>query len=159
MAKSIGLSYPLCLGVNDPADMLAVEIPHARFPQDDPARFCRLCVLAIMRSAVASELINAWEVFGDDAASDNPSDGGAATPLGAEASPPVVPEDQPGAGPPAVDRREPEVPAGGEDATSLIECECCGTPHAESDLTSWAGPNAPNMRVCSDCADELEAEL
>lgn len=115
MPKDIGLSCPLCLNVDDPAGMLAIEIPHARFPQSVPTGLCRLCVLAIMKSAVASDLIDPREVFGDVAASSPTDRAPDSDPASDPAVAAVVLQDQrPGEAAP-VDRPEPEVPAGGED--------------------------------------------
>ena len=121
MAKDIGLSCPLCLNVFDPDDMLAVEIPHARFPQPEPAKFCRICVREFMKAAVRSDLVDPREVFGDvEPGIDSDRHGGGDHP-GAEAAPALVPEDSPGAEAPAVDRPEPEVSAGGEDGERAPE--------------------------------------
>ena len=63
MGKDTGLSCPLCLNVDDPEGMLAVAIPHSRFPQPVPARFCTRCVLEVMKAAFSSELIDPVEVL------------------------------------------------------------------------------------------------
>src|SRR5208337_150325 len=113
MPKSIAKSCPLCLSVNDPVDMLGVTMPHSTPPQSAPLFLCRLCVLEIMKSAFQSDLIDPQEVLGDVKAGDLPDSGtGGADPGDAGVSA-LVPENQSGAGDTAVDRREPEVPAGG----------------------------------------------
>ena len=83
MAKDIDLSCPLCLNVYDPDDMLAVEIPHARFPQSEPAKFCRSCVIVFMKSAAASDLVDPREVFGS-AMGDDQTDTAAAGAIDAD---------------------------------------------------------------------------
>ena len=118
MPKDIGLSCVLCLNVDDPAGMLPVEIPHARFPQPAPTMLCRKCTLAIMKSAVASDLIDPSEVFPNAPAGDYPDRGPGDAPAPASASADLVPENQPDGGAPRVDGPEPEMPAGGADRDS-----------------------------------------
>src|SRR5271157_1341958 len=113
MPKSIAKSCPLCLSVNDPADMLGVTMPHSTPPQSAPLFLCRLCVLEIMRSAFQSDLIDPQEVLGGVKAGDLPDSGAGGADPGDAGVSPVVPENQPGAGDSALDRREPEVPTGG----------------------------------------------
>ena len=60
-----GLSCPLCLVANDPADMLGVVIAHAVPVPDALIGLCKRCVLAIVKTAMATELISPAEVFGD----------------------------------------------------------------------------------------------
>lgn len=60
-----GLSCPLCLVANDPADMLGVVIEHAVPVPDALIGLCKRCVLAIVKTAMATELISPAEVFGD----------------------------------------------------------------------------------------------
>jgi hypothetical protein len=60
-----GLSCPLCLVANDPADMLGVVIAHAVPVPDALIGLCKRCVLAIVKAAMATELISPLEVFGD----------------------------------------------------------------------------------------------
>ena len=60
-----GLSCPLCLVANDPADMLGVVIAHSRPVQLEPLGLCRRCVLEIVKSAMTAEFIEPEEVFGD----------------------------------------------------------------------------------------------
>jgi hypothetical protein len=55
----------LCLVANDPADMLGVVIAHAVPVPDALIGLCKLCVLAIVKTAMATELISPAEVFGD----------------------------------------------------------------------------------------------
>lgn len=118
MAKSIAMSCPTCLSVNDPVDMLAVTMPHSTPPQSAPMYLCRLCVLAIMKAAIGSELIDPAEVF-QNAPAGTPTDR-APDPVspGDEAAPALVLKGEPGAEPPALDRLESEVPAGGEDRSA-----------------------------------------
>ena len=63
-----GLSCPLCLTANDPADMLGVAISHSVPVADALIGLCRRCVLAIVKSAMAAEFITPEEIFGDRAA-------------------------------------------------------------------------------------------
>ena len=121
MANDTGLSCPLCLNVYDPDDMLAVAVPHARFPQSEPAKFCRPCVIVFMNSAVMSDLVDPREVFGDAQPSNNLDLVGGDSVASAEAMSPVVPEGESGPGAPALDRPEPEVPGGGEDGEPAPE--------------------------------------
>jgi len=94
MPKSIAVTCQVCLSVNDPADVLAVKVEHATIPQPDPIRLCRLCTLAIMKSAIASELIDPSEVFGAElpaassnaSASEAPGEGAAAATMTAAAA-------------------------------------------------------------------------
>src|SRR5208337_1023763 len=112
MPKSIAKSCPLCLSVNDPVDMLGVTMPHSTPPQSAPLCLCRLCVLEIMKSAFQSDLIDPQEVLGDVKAGDlSDSGAGGADPGDAGVSA-LVPENQSGAGDPAVDRPELAPPAG-----------------------------------------------
>jgi hypothetical protein len=60
-----GLSCPLCLVANDPADMLGVVIAHSMPLQLEPMGLCRRCVLQIVKSAMTAEFIEPAEVFGD----------------------------------------------------------------------------------------------
>ena len=60
-----GLSCPLCLVANDPADMLGVVIAHAVPVPDALIGLCKRCVVAIVKTAMATELISPHEVFGD----------------------------------------------------------------------------------------------
>jgi hypothetical protein len=55
----------LCLVANDPADMLGVVIAHAVPVPDALIGLCKRCVLAIVKTAMATELISPAEVFGD----------------------------------------------------------------------------------------------
>jgi hypothetical protein len=55
----------LCLVANDPADMLGVVIAHAVPVPDAPIGLCKRCVVAIVKTAMATELISPHEVFGD----------------------------------------------------------------------------------------------
>src|SRR6202030_3920750 len=82
---------------------------------------------------------------------DRPADSGPAPDPAVAA---VVLQDQRAQDNPTVDRREPEVPAGGEGS-----CERCGKSFLGDELDSWTGPNAPAMKVCAPCAQELELEL
>ena len=63
-----GLSCPLCLTANDPADMLGVVISHSVPVADALIGLCRRCVLLIVKVAVRGEFITPEEVFGDRAA-------------------------------------------------------------------------------------------
>src|SRR5208337_639761 len=108
MPKSIAKSCPLCLSVNDPADMLGVTMPHSTPPQSAPLFLCRLCVLEIMKSAFQSDLIDPQEVLGDVKARDLPDSGAGGAHPGDAGVPALVPEDQPGDRDSALDRREPE---------------------------------------------------
>jgi hypothetical protein len=60
-----GLSCPLCLVANDPADMLGVVIAHAVPVPEALIGLCKRCVVAIVKTAMATELISPAEVFGD----------------------------------------------------------------------------------------------
>lgn len=60
-----GLSCPLCLVANDPADMLGVVIAHAVPVPDALIGLCKRCVVAIVKTAMATELISPAEVFGE----------------------------------------------------------------------------------------------
>ena len=154
MAKSIAKSCPLCLSVNDPADMLDVMMPHSTPPQSAPMYLCRLCVLEVMKAAFRSDLIDPREVFPDapvSSSTDRPADSGPAPDPAVAA---VVLQDQRAEDNLTVDRREPEVPAGGEGS-----CERCGKDFPNDDLSEWEGPNAPAMKVCAPCAQELDIEL
>jgi hypothetical protein len=113
MPKSIALSCPLCLTVNDPDDLLEVVIPHSAFPGSAPPRLCRLCVIEIMKAAFASDLISPEEVLPGAANLIDDAPGGAGPAAAPAADPALVSENQPGAEAAGVDRREPEVPAGG----------------------------------------------
>ena len=114
MAKSIAKSCPLCLSVNDPVDMLAVTMPHSTPPQSAPLYLCRLCVLDIMKAAIGSELIDPAEVFPNATARDD-SDREIQVVALMLLRPVILwylgiselTDDPP------VDRREPEMPAGG----------------------------------------------
>jgi hypothetical protein len=55
----------LCLVANDPADMLGVVIAHAVPVPDALIGLCKRCVVAIVNTAMATELISPAEVFGD----------------------------------------------------------------------------------------------
>ena len=112
MAKSIAKSCPLCLSVNDPADMLPVTMEHSTPPQSAPMYLCRLCVLEIVKCAMRSELIDPGEVFPDapiSSSTDRPADSGSAPDPAVAA---VVLQDKRHPDDPPVDRLEPEVPAG-----------------------------------------------
>ena len=61
-----GLSCPLCLVANDPADMLGVVVAHAVPTPDALIGLCKRCVLAIVKTAMATELISPAEIFGAD---------------------------------------------------------------------------------------------
>ena len=63
MPKSIAKSCPLCLSVNDPADMLPVMMAHSTPPQSAPMYLCRLCVIQIMKSTLESDVVDPGEVF------------------------------------------------------------------------------------------------
>ena len=121
MAKSIAKSCPLCLSVNDPADMLPVTMEHSTPPQSAPMYLCRLCVLEIVKCAMGSELIDPREVFPDvtiGSSTDRPADSGSAPDPAVAA---VVLQDQRHQDDPPVDRREPEVPASGADGEPAPE--------------------------------------
>ena len=114
MPKSVGLSCPLCLSVNDPVDMLDIEIHQDPGGASWIARLCRGCVIAIVQRAIGSELIDPAEVFPNAAAAVESPGAPDRAALAAEATSALVPEDQRHPDDSAVDRREPEVPAGGE---------------------------------------------
>jgi hypothetical protein len=106
MAAAIGKTCPLCLTVNDPADMLPVTMPHSIPPQSAPLFLCRLCTLEIMKAAFSSELIDPSEVLaGVTANLDRAPDSDGVLPA-ASPDPALVPESEPGAGAPTVDRRD-----------------------------------------------------
>src|ERR1700720_3357166 len=112
MAKSVAMSCPLCLSVNDPVDMLAVTMAHSSPPQSAPLHLCRRCTIEIMKSAMASELIDPGEVFPDAPASgsnDRAADSGPADSAPIDSL--VLPGERPGEAT-DLDRLEPEVPAG-----------------------------------------------
>jgi hypothetical protein len=113
MPKSIAKSCPLCLSVNDPDDMLAVTMPHSTPPQSAPMYLCRRCVLEVMKAGVSSELIDPSEVFPDAQPGAVSDRGGGDAPAAAPAAGPLVSGDDPYSGDSTVDRREPEVSAGG----------------------------------------------
>ncbi|SRR5216684_1398576 len=113
MAKSIAMSCPLCLSVEDPGDMLPVTMAHSTPPQSRPLYLCRRCVLEIMKCAMASEIIDPREVFGDDPVGASNAPGPGDDPAPAETAPALVAENEPGAEAPVVDRLESEMPAGG----------------------------------------------
>lgn len=114
MPKSIAKSCPLCLSVNDPVDMLDVVMEHSTPPQTAPLFLCRRCVIAIVKRAIGSDLIDPAEVFPNAAAAVESPGAPDRAALAAEATSALVPEDQRHPDDSAVDRREPEVPAGGE---------------------------------------------
>lgn len=121
MAKSIAKSCPLCLSVNDPVDMLPVMMAHSTPPQSAPMFLCRLCVIEIMKEAVASDLIDPLEVFPDAptrSSADSPAD---SSPADSAPTDPVVLQDQRPQDDSPVDRLEPEVPAGGADGERAAE--------------------------------------
>ena len=115
MAKDFGLSCPLCLVANDPADMLGVVIEHAVPVPEALIGLCRRCVLAIVKSAMAGEFIQPAEVFGDATAGGDPAADAAPGPGPDPAAGALVLQNQPDGEEPGVDRREPEMPAGGEE--------------------------------------------
>ena|SRR5882724_1703661 len=118
MTKSMAMSCPTCLSVNDPVDMLAVTMPHSTPPQTAPMYLCRRCVLEIMKAAIGSELIDPAEVFQNAPAGTSTDRAPDPVSPGDEAASALVPEDQPGAGGLALDRLESQVPAGGEDRSA-----------------------------------------
>ena len=73
MAKDLGLSCPLCLDVNDPADMLPVKIGHKHPPSLVEIHLCADCFQAVIR-AVKEQLDNQGEVSSDDSSSGGLSD-------------------------------------------------------------------------------------
>src|SRR5882757_9348730 len=101
MAKSIAMSCPTCLSVNDPVDMLAVTMPHSTPPQSAPMYLCRRCVIEIMKSTLQSDVIDPREVFGDVEVRDPTDRFRDPDSFAPEAVAALVPEDQPGAEPPA----------------------------------------------------------
>jgi len=146
MPKSVAMSCPLCLSVNDPADMLAVTMPHSSPPQTAPLHLCKRCTLEIMMAAVASELIDPREVFGDaptSGSTDRAADSGVASDPAVAA---VVLQDQRHQDDSPVDRREPEVPAGGAGS-----CEQCGKDVPADELIEWQPPGGGAMKLCSTC--------
>lgn len=66
MAKDLGLSCPLCLDVNDPADMLPVKIGHKHPPSIVEIHLCADCFQAVIR-AVKEQLDTQGEVLSDEA--------------------------------------------------------------------------------------------
>jgi hypothetical protein len=121
MAKDFGLSCPLCLVANDPADMLGVVIEHAIPVPSALVALCKRCVLAIVKTAMATELISPEEVFVDaPAPAESLDDRDVADPsIGAAAAAVSTAEpDGEGAG---EHRPEPEIPAGGAEPGTAAE--------------------------------------
>lgn len=114
MAKSIAKSCPLCLSVNDPDDMLPVTMAHSTPPQTAPLFLCRLCLIQIMKSTLQSDVVDPREVFGDAEPGNQSDRGGGGDPASAEGADPVVLQGESAPGAPALDRPEPQVPAGGK---------------------------------------------
>jgi hypothetical protein len=111
----------LCLVANDPADMLGVTIAHAVPVPDALIGLCKRCVLAIVKTAMATELISPQEVFGDAPAAatslDNPGDAHPADNHPAGAGGAESPESET----PGEHRPEPEMSPGGEKRARLEE--------------------------------------
>jgi hypothetical protein len=117
VAKSIAMSCPLCLSVNDPVDMLAVTMLHSTPPQSAPLYLCRLCVLEVMKAGIQSDLIDPSEVFPDAAAGANPARNPGDNPPADSAADSLVLQDSADGERPGEHRPEPEVSAGGEGTT------------------------------------------
>jgi hypothetical protein len=73
--------------------MLDVAMEHSTRPQSAPLYLCRRCVLAIMKRAVASDMIDPSEVFADAQTRDLSSPGPGGDPAGRKAGDSVVPGD------------------------------------------------------------------
>jgi hypothetical protein len=154
VAKTVAKSCPLCLSVNDPDDMLPVTMPHSTPPQSAPMYLCRRCVLEVIKSAIASDLIDPSEVFPHAPSGDNPDRGGGDAPDPAAAAAPLVSGDQPGADGSALDRPEPQVPAGGK-----AKCRDCQQEFDADELADWAPPGGQTVKLCSSCMTDAELEL
>jgi hypothetical protein len=109
----------LCLVANDPADMLGVVIAHAVPVPDALIGLCKRCVVAIVKTAMATELISPQEVFGDaPPGPDSGVDTGPST-SPAPSADLLVPEGESDGEGPGEHRPESEMPARGAELTSI----------------------------------------